>query len=610
MTTATGGVAMGEREAGRASRVSPFWRVLVLLIGVLVLAHDADHAWGHLTGHPGYGDFGYDSGACRFDGFCSIDAVKPGGPMAAQGVRKGDALRFDRALDASRKFRIGERLGFTLRRDGGLSHHTATARPSPAESRIDAVVGAVSAGAWALTGLIGLFVTLRSRGRASTVLLGAALCCLGSMGDIADLAESHRLIIPAFVLLATSVVYAPPVLFLAFARQARRETSGKAARAWTVILFAYAAALTVLCADTLWERFTLRPLVDDHVSLVAQVLASDLGYLLAIVALGAAWRESRGQDRTRYAFMLVAIGLLTLSLDVTGTLINLTGDDWSLNNPLVTFLIVGSITGAGVFAYAVLRHRVLDLGFAVSRTLVYGVLSTLLLVAFGLIEWAVDHLMPRDSHETSAVIDAGVALAVFLTFHRVRDFVEHLVEGIFFRPWQQAEAGLRRFVREAAFATRAETLTGAFATALTRYAEGAQAAVYLQGDDGGYRLADGAVAGLGQTLDADDAALMAIRAEPKALVPDPDASSLNAALIAPMVNRNEVVGVAVLGAKPSGNGYRPDEIELVGWATRQVGLDLHALKMEQLEAARARQDERIAVLSAKVEGLMAGRQPA
>jgi len=78
---------------------------------------------------------------------------------------------------------------------------------------------------------------------------------------------------------------------------------------------------------------------------------------------------------------------------------------------------------------------------------------------------------------------------------------------------------------------------------------------------------------------------MAIRAEPKALAPEQAGSSLQAALVAPMVKRNEVIGVALLGAKPSGLDVRPDEVELVGWATRQVGLDLHALKVEQLEAA-------------------------
>jgi len=54
-----------------------------------------------------------------------------------------------------------------------------------------------------------------------------------------------------------------------------------------------------------------------------------------------------------------------------------------------------------------------------------------------------------------------------------------------------------------------------------------------------------------------------------------------------MVNRNEVLGVVLLGPKPSGQDLRPDEVELIEWATRQVGLDLHALKVEQLERERS-----------------------
>ena len=161
---------------------------------------------------------------------------------------------------------------------------------------------------------------------------------------------------------------------------------------------------------------------------------------------------------------------------------------------------------------------------------------------------------------------------------------------------------MRRFVREAAFATRPETLTGAYAAALSRYSDGAEAAVYLL-RDGGYHLAEGQVAGTGEMLDADDLALMAMRAEPKALVPDADTSRLKAALIAPMVNRNEVIGVALLGPKPSGASFRPDEIELVGWATRQIGLDLYALKVERLEVSEADLRNTVAMLRNEVATL-------
>lgn len=43
-------------------------------------------------------------------------------------------------------------------------------------------------------------------------------------------------------------------------------------------------------------------------------------------------------------------------------------------------------------------------------------------------------------------------------------------------------------------------------------------------------------------------------AEPRAFVPETEVSSLKAGLVAPMVNRNEVIGLAALGPKPSGSG--------------------------------------------------------
>jgi len=77
-----------------------------------------------------------------------------------------------------------------------------------------------------------------------------------------------------------------------------------------------------------------------------------------------------------------------------------------------------------------------------------------------------------------------------------------------------------------------------------------------------------------------------------------------------MINRHEVNGFVLLGAKPDGLDYRPDEIELIAWAAHQVGLDIHALKVEELEADDQRKSEEIARLNAKIEGLMASRQPA
>jgi hypothetical protein len=601
MATAAG-VDVEERPSARdGARVSTIWVILVLIVGAFGLAHNASRAWDRWTNYAGYGDLGIGDDACGPDGFCRIDAVTPGGPMAVLGVQKGDAVRYDRGIDrqgtAGRVLRPGEKVGFTLRRSAALSHHVATAEPlrvPPAGAR-PLVIFAT----WAITSLIGLFVMLRSRGRATNVLLGAALIAVGGGGQWPGLTESDPALYPAVVCVENLELLAP-VLFLAFALAARRETSGKAAGGWRAFLVAYAAVLSVIVVGVDIFFLTPRALFDARAFVLTETAVTDLGYLLAILVLGVAWRESRGRDRMRFAFMLVAIGLLAGSDQVVAFAIILTGNDWSLTNPLVVAEVVGATAGAAVFAYAVLRHHILDLGFAVNRTLVFGVVSAILLAAFGLIEWAVEHFIPIKGREENALIDAAIAVGVFLTFHRVRDVVEHVIERLFFRRWQRAEVDLRRFVREAAFATRAETLTRGFAAALTNYAEGAQAAVYLLDDAGRYRLAGGAVARVGEALDPDDPAVMAIRAEPKPLMPDRLGSVLEIALAAPMVNRNEVIGLAVLGPKSSGV-YRPDEVELVAWGTHQVGLDLHALKMEGLEASEADLRQEVSVLSAKLD---------
>ena len=606
-----GEVANGFGEVARdaapnAKRASLVSIVLTLLVGLWVLGHDANRWWQVAHLHPETGDLGVTAAACDPSGFCRMNALSPGGALARAGVRKGDYVRPDRAIDFARDPRVGETIDFTLRRNGALTHMRVAAAPLPVteNDRARALAAPFTFTPWMLACLIGMFVALRSRSNASTLLFGAALVCLGLSGSSPTLTESAPRLFPVFAVCSDAVYQAAPLLFFLFALDARRQASGKASPIWRILFIAYAMAQVSVGLYYVWSELTTRTLdaVDQQIYPVRTGLQA-LGYLLAFVALGGAWLQSRAQDRTRYAYMLISGGLLALSAKVIPPLVNISGHSWVLGDPLAAFSSIGMVAGAAVFAYAVLRHHVLDIGFALNRTLIYGVLSTLLMVAFGLIEWAVDHYMPRGSQETSALIDAGVALAVFLTFHRVRDFVEHVVEGIFFRPWQQAEAALRRFVREAAFTTRSETLTETFAAALGRYAEGAEAAVYLLREDGGYRRADGLVEGVGERLDADDPALIAMRAEPKTLVPDAASSRLKAALIAPMVNRNEVIGVALLGPKPSGGGYRPDEIELVGWATRHVGLDLHALKVEQLEAAQARQAEQISTLRTEVATL-------
>ena len=254
---------------------------------------------------------------------------------------------------------------------------------------------------------------------------------------------------------------------------------------------------------------------------------------------------------------------------------------------------LAGVVAPALFAYAILRHRVLDLGFALNRTLIYSGVSAIMLGAFGLIEWGFDHFVKIHGRGENALIDAAIALGVYLAFHRVTGVVEHVVETLFFHRWREKEAQLRRFVADAAFVTRPDALLSALVGAAGRFADVQGAAVYLAQAGGDYRRAEGAVVGLPDTLDANDPALVRARGEHKPVEPEAVGSRLAAGLVCPMVQRNEVTGLLVLGPRAEGQAFRPDEIELLGWATAQVGLDLHALEIEALQASVTRLEHQL-----------------
>jgi hypothetical protein len=141
-------------------------------------------------------------------------------------------------------------------------------------------------------------------------------------------------------------------------------------------------------------------------------------------------------------------------------------------------------------------------------------------------------------------------------------------------------------------------LVRAAVRSISHYAEGAETALYLPEDDGALRRVEGRIGGLGARIEADDGALVALRALRQSLDGAPLVSLPGAALALPMLNRAEVTGVILIAPKPTGLAFRPDEIALLSDAVRGIGQDLHALKAERLEALA----ERLAIEKAALAG--------
>ncbi|MGZ3306606.1 MAG: hypothetical protein ACXU8U_12165, partial [Asticcacaulis sp.] len=107
-------------------------------------------------------------------------------------------------------------------------------------------------------------------------------------------------------------------------------------------------------------------------------------------------------------------------------------------------------------------------------------------------------------------------------------------------------------------------------------------------------------------IDADNPIIVGLRAEAEPMDISLD-DHLPAALALPMSHRGELLGLVLMGYKTSGDNYRPDEREVLGWAAHQIGLDLHALKVEELEREAREQQQRIGLLDAQLQIALRGK---
>lgn len=610
MTTGTR-IALNSGKDGPDAKRSGFsWlatlRIILLLWALVCVEQDIEVLMQNAGVTPNLGSLGLSSSWTPSSppGFSSVVNLRPDAPAARAGITVGDHLRFDRSYDYERRLRVGERVGVTVDHAGQRRHVVLTAAPASPPTSVWSVVTYDNGNALSclIMVLFGGFFVWRGGRKATTLLLGAGLISYGLASAWPQLLLSAPGIFP-FAFAIASVNFALiPLLFWGFALAFYAETIAPP-KPWAYVLFGvYAVIQFVVEAGFSWFLFTLQPLPLIGSGFDVSTWLTYFGFIVAFVYLFAGWRRSRREAQQRYALMLVATAAIILAQVALSAVYFLTILPVSFKTPMsIASAALGGIVAPPLFTYAILRHKVLDLGFAINRTLVYGVVSTVLLVIFGVAEWAFEHFLPVASREASVFVDAGIALAVFLIFHRVRDFVEHHVEKLFFHKWHEKEAHLKRFVREATFILKRDAMINAYVEAMRAFCEGADVALYVPDETGVFRLAQGGLADHPAVLDADDSLMVTLRADRMPFEPDNHETAI--ALALPMIHRNDFIGVTLLGAKLSGFGYRPDEKEVLAHAAQQIGLDLHALEVERLQQANYQLVAAHSMLTAKYEAL-------
>lgn len=500
------------------------------------------------------------------------------GAAGRAGIRVGDLIRSDLlGVTVPAIAAPGVRVPVTVERDG---RRFRTDIVAPEQAPIQLGGGTFILASQGLAGIawasLGLLLLLR-RGRRdrAAAMVGMLMQCLAwTAGGFGFLWAPATVVLQLQVILgiaaAAGICLFLPLTGLALAGSSPNLRERRLVRNLSAVLAAAAIA------------FQFVRLFDQGLGNILFVGSIFLSALLCFGCIARHYRHNDAPARNRIKIVLLAFAAYLVSFALFFLFIA-SGQSLDLLWAIIASGLTG-LAGPSLMAYAILKQRLFDLGFAINRTLVYGAAAFTLLVTFGLLEYGAKSLIPTAWPDAGPFISAGIAVLLFLSFHRLHHWFEHHIERFFFRKWQEAEAELRRFVHSAGHTNNSDALCKTTVEALSRYAEGTEAVLYLRRADGTYRREAGRLAGAKAGYPDADPAFAMMRSERKPLELAGAPGSLPGELALPMLEQGVLTGFVLLGPKPDGTHYRPDEKQLLDWAVHHVGLDLRALHARQLEA--------------------------
>lgn len=509
-----------------------------------------------------------------------LGGVDPKSPLANAGMKPGDLVHFDLPLNYKRVHVVGSTVGFVYERSGEQTHleHTYRAAPPEEHALLSALGAVLRFAALLITAGLGLVLIWRRWGDPAALLLGLVIFSTGVQADGVPI-WSHSIATDFWFYVISNLPQGCLGLFPLFchylASGPDRRIERRVAVIWAVV---FALVITMGSYEVANQRIIWALLPPG----LRNVLAWLITFVLAVVILARNYRRNDPAQRNRIRIIAAAFAVYTLGL-IAGTLffVGLIEDEFEAY--LDVLLTVTQVAAPVLFVYAMLRHKLFDFNFAVNRTLVYATVSFILLAGFGLAEWAVEHLIPEEWHKAGPLWSAGIALGLFLIFHRIRDFVEHHIEGLFFRSWQRKEEALNAFVSSASYFEDAGKLASATVEAFRQFAGTDQVALYWRGPGEFFESLPGSGAACPARIEADDPALVRARHDRAAVSVRGAGSLLAFDLVLPIIEHGRLCGLIAVGDKPDAPSYRPDEIEIMAASARLVGLDLLAIRAQSLE---------------------------
>jgi hypothetical protein len=559
----------------------------------------------HATGSIG--------GRLRLSGSCAVQFIAPSAEEALGGIRPSDTVDLRKA---SWLFRADILPQIRAPVSSGAVGDTVTIPVVRGDTPIifverlqrhgtfGAFIAAVGFKIFFL--LVGAFVLFRGRDSASLILgVWCMVISISLPGAWFGLLSPSGRVGFAMAAAVLSFLAAPTLLYFIIEAVVRGLMPPRIVWLTRVALFIVFAPLfldlTVNMLAQIRSGCSLWPIRgSDDLVIVNQVII--LAFF--IVAYG----RARGMQRQRirwvfWAFLISRIGVSIHWLNPKLAHPNhLAGVEW------LTIMLFPLGT-----AYAVLRHRIIDVSFVLNRALLYTVLTTLTVGFLVLVEDVLDNFAV--SRGIGLAVNILVALSIGLSFHLLRERLHSWINRLLFRRKHETTIALSRFVDEAPFIKNPRALVARASNEIRTGMSTQDVRFYEANGDGYHRLGGSTASAPNDLVDADDPALIKLRSRQSYV----DLSDVTSALgtvgyAFPLSVRGENFGALVCGRRADDEGYAPDERDLLRHVAREVAAELFMIRVREESKVRkeADSDVRLRELedeNTRLKQLLAERKP-
>ncbi len=558
-------------------------KVAVILLAVLAIALGCYD----LANPYRFGMFGFDFHTLN-NGDQVVTRVYPGSPVDRAGLRPGDITAWSRtsartAFDSTFR-RTGEAITFPVVRDGKVVQMRIVAAEY-------ASVKPLEEGPLALFILI-IFactgVLVAWRGGARQVAAWLAIFLVGYALQMAfywfsDVAVSTGLSFAGNLLGAASswmntymlllfVAYFPP--FTSAFRSIFRRI------ALPLVVAAALVQLWIYLADT----YPPTQLFEIAGSASPNWFQNLVWIVISVLTLVAAIEGLQRADAEHRAQMRWVAGALVLSQS-SWVIANLSLMIDPNPKPWFAWISLFEDVPLLAIAYAILRHRLVDLSIVFSRAAAFGFVSIALVGLFIAGEWIAAQIVERGLGAAAAsgwlgkAVPLFIALGVGLSARSIHGAVEKRLNVLFFSRREKSLAALRRLALEADVVTDKRSLLDLTYESVRDNIEGRYAAIYIA-TDGGYDRARTSEEHLPVRLDENDPAIVRMRRWNEPFEVDFCEHGLSEALLLPMTVRGALLGVLVCGPKRERTHYLTDEFDALALVAHRAGTAYELLSRE------------------------------